>query len=141
MEKTIKIGSAVAGSIVGLLYGEWSMMLEVLLVISGLDYLTGVLASGVQGRLSSKVGAKGIAKKVMIFLIVSACHYADRAIDQENLIMAGACCFYMANELLSICENAGRAGVPVPTVLKKAIAVLNEKAEENKGDGNDGTGN
>lgn len=127
--KTIyQTGVAAAGATVGYLYGEWSVMLEVLTGLAVADYATGWLASGVEGKLSSKVGTAGILKKLMMFLLVAACHLADRMIGQGSTVMTMSIFFYGANEFLSITENAGRAGLPVPGVVKQAIEVLKKKS-------------
>jgi toxin secretion/phage lysis holin len=102
-------------------------MLQVLLVFVVLDYVSGVIASGIEGKLSSAIGMKGIAKKVFIFLIVAAAHLADCAIGNGNVIRDAVICFYCANEMLSIIENAGRAGVPIPDMIKQAVDMLKNK--------------
>lgn len=133
MGNVFKMGAAAIGSVVGFLYGEWSVMLQALLFFTAADYLTGIIASGVEGKLSSKIGAKGILKKVMVLLVVAVSHFADVLIGQAGTVMTAACFFYIANELLSILENAGRANVPVPGVLKKAIAIFNSKGGNEDG--------
>ena len=112
-------------------FGGWSQLLTVLVVIISLDIITGILAAFVEKDLSSSIGRKGIAGKVMIFLLVAAGHYADVAIGtvEIHLIRNSVIYFYLAIELLSIIENAGRIGLPIPSVLKKAIEVLQGKAE------------
>jgi toxin secretion/phage lysis holin len=91
-----------------------------------IDYITGLLASGVEGKLSSKVGYKGIAKKIMIFCLVAVGHLVDKGIGKE-MIENAVIFFYLGNELLSILENAGRAGLDIPEPLKNAVVVLKGK--------------
>ncbi len=91
--------------------------------------MTGLLASAYEGKLSSKIGFRGIAKKVMIFAIVAVAHLIDTAIGENHLIRDVAIYFYLANELLSILENAGRTGLPVPSQIKNAVLVLKGKAK------------
>lgn len=126
--KTIIAG---AGAVTGYLYGGWSVLLQVLLVFVIIDYLTGMVASGLKGELNSKIGFKGIIKKVMIFVIVAVAHMVDKAIGGEmSMLMDATIFFYIANELLSITENAGKIGIPIPEKLLNAVEVLKGKGEE-----------
>lgn len=122
-----KTGATVTGAAVGWLFGGWDPLLQVLLTFSIIDYGTGLLASGVEGKLSSKVGFKGIAKKVMIFILVAAGHLVDVTIGEGSMIQDAITFFYLGNELLSILENAGRTGLPVPKQVKDAVTILKGK--------------
>ena len=124
-----KLIVAGGGATISYLYGGWSELLGILLAFVVLDYITGVFASGIEGKLSSQVGMKGIAKKVCIFLIVAAAHLADKAIGNGSVIMDATIFFYLANELLSMIENIGRTGVPMPPILTKAVEILKGKSE------------
>ncbi|MGX2959379.1 phage holin family protein [Peribacillus sp. JNUCC 23] len=104
-------------------------MINTLLVFVAIDYLSGLIASAVEGKLSSKIGFRGIAKKVMIFAIVAVAHLIDRVIGENDLVRDAAIYFYMANELLSIIENAGRTGLIVPEQVKGMVQVLKGKAK------------
>ncbi|WP_026572510.1 phage holin family protein [Bacillus sp. UNC438CL73TsuS30] len=126
-EAFYKTGITVIGTFVGWLYGGWSPLLQVLTAFIIFDYASGLLASGVEGKLSSKVGFKGIAKKLMIFCMVAVGHLVDKAIGQGHLIGDSIIFFYLGNELLSIIENAGRTGLPVPDQIKNAIDILKGK--------------
>jgi toxin secretion/phage lysis holin len=126
-----KIGSIGTGLIVGW-FGGWSVLLQILFTLTIIDYLSGLLASGVEGKLSSKVGFRGIAKKIMIFVMVAVGHLIDLAIGQGSMIQDGIIFFYAGNEILSIIENAGRTGLPVPDQIKSAVDVLKGKS---KGEG------
>lgn len=121
--------SAGVGFLFGFLYGGWSILLQVLLAFVIFDYITGLLASGVEGKLNSKVGFKGIAKKIMIFVLVAAGHLVDKAIGQGHVVTDTCVFFYLGNELLSIIENAGRTGLPVPNQIKNAVQILKGKGE------------
>lgn len=121
-----------AGALIGFLYGGWTMALTVLLTLVILDYLTGWLASAVEGKLSSAVGFKGIIKKITIFVIVAVAHLVDGYLNAGAVLINASIFFYAANELLSIIENSGRIGLPVPTLLKKAVEILKEKSEVGK---------
>lgn len=117
------------GAIVGYIFGEWSVLLQILLAFVIIDYVSGLLASGVEGKLSSKVGFKGIAKKIMIFVLVAVGHLVDKAIGDGSMVQNAIIFFYLGNELLSILENAGRTGLPVPEQVKNAVDVLKGKSK------------
>lgn len=119
---------AAGGACVAYLYGGWSPLLGVLLAFVAIDYITGFLAAAFSGKLSSNVGGKGIAKKVFIFIMVAVAHLADSVIGTE-IIMSAAIFFYLANELLSIIENSGQIGLPVPPAITQAVAILKGKSE------------
>ena len=121
---------AAGGAAVSYFYGGWSALLQVLLAFVIIDYVTGVLASAIEGRLSSVIGAKGIAKKVFIFVIVAVAHLVDTSLGEAHVFRDATIFFYLANELLSILENAGRVGLPIPPVIAQAVQAL-----QGKGDG------
>ena len=122
----------VTGLITGYLFGGWSLLLQILLAFVIIDYVTGLLASGVEGRLSSKVGFRGIAKKIMIFVLVAVGHLIDKAIGDGSMIQNAVIFFYLGNELLSILENAGRTGLPVPDQIKNTVEILKGRGEGKK---------
>ncbi|THD15385.1 holin [Anoxybacillus ayderensis] len=130
LEVAFKTGAAVMGAVVGYLFGGWSELLGILLAFVVLDYITGILAASKEGTLRSAVGFKRIPKKVMIFLLVAVGHLIDRAVGTNGLFRDATIFFYLANELLSIVENAGRMGVPVPERLTQAVEVLKGKSKE-----------
>jgi toxin secretion/phage lysis holin len=124
-----KTGATVTGAVVGYLFGGWSVLLQILLTFVVIDYITGLLASGVEGKLSSKVGFKGIAKKIMIFCLVAVGHLVDKAVGEGHVVSDTIVFFYLGNEGLSILENAGRTGLPVPDQIKSAVQILKGKGE------------
>jgi toxin secretion/phage lysis holin len=130
-EALFKVGATVTGGFVGWAFGGWSVLLQVLLALVVIDYLTGLLASGVEGKLSSKVGFKGIAKKLMIFSLVAVGHLIDKLIGDGSMVQNAIIFFFVGNEVLSVVENAGRSGLPIPPVLTKAVEVLQSKGKTN----------
>lgn len=124
------------GGFCGYFLGGWDTTLRVLLIMAAIDYITGVIAAGYNGELKSKVGFKGIAKKVVLFLLVGAATQADLAIGTNSAIREATIFFFIGNELLSLLENAGRMGIPLPQALTNAVEVLGgkQKQEEKKGD-------
>ncbi|MCX7829240.1 MAG: phage holin family protein [Thermanaerothrix sp.] len=120
------------GGLATALFGGWDVYLKVLVAFMVLDYLTGVIAAYQEKKLDSNVGWKGITRKALIFVIVALAHLLDTALGQE-LFRGLVIWFYIANEGLSVVENLGRAGVPIPAPLRAALESLKQKAEEGKG--------
>ena len=143
-DKIVKTLCAIGGAIAGL-FGQWPEMLTILMVAMTLDYISGVIvaASGrshktENGGLSSKVGFIGLAKKGFIMLIVLLATLLDHAIgDSAMLFQSAAACYYIANEGLSILENAVLMDLPVPGVIKKALEELRDKGDQGDGKGGD----
>lgn len=129
LDVAFKTGAAVVGAVVGYFFGGWSELLGILLASVILDYVTGVLAASKEGTLRSAVGFKRIPKKVMIFVLVAVGHLIDRAVGTNGLFRDATIFFYLANELLSIVENAGRMGLPVPEQIQQAVEVLKGKSK------------
>lgn len=113
---------------VGFLFGNADGLIIALVVLIVLDYISGVMAAAVEKRLSSEIGAKGIAKKVFMLLIVAVANIVDiNVIGEGNVLRAVTVVFYIANECISLIENAGRLGVPVPKKLLDVLAQLKDK--------------
>ena len=118
----------VGGLLVGLL-GGWDMALQILVLFVVLDYITGLTAAWYEKKLDSNVGLRGITKKILLFIPVVVGYWFDQAMGTE-IFRSLAIFFYMANEGLSILENLGRAGVPIPAPLKVALEQLKQKSNE-----------
>lgn len=116
------------GSLAFFLFGEWDYLLMALVALVAMDYLTGTIAAFINKRLSSKVGFKGIAKKIFIFAMIAVANFIDSVFwENGHIIRDGAILFYILNEMISITENARIVGVPIPEPLKKAIAILKDR--------------
>ena len=115
------------GSFTLFLFGGWDYLLMVLMALVVIDYITGVLAAFVQKRLASQMGFKGIAQKVFIFVLVATANFIDTLLWDQSLIRDATILFYAVNEIISITENAGIVGLPVPQFLLKAIALLKDR--------------
>lgn len=115
------------GSFTLFLFGGWDYLLMVLMTLVVIDYITGVLAAFVQKRLASQIGSKGIAQKVFIFILVAIANFIDTLLWDQSLIRDATILFYIVNEIISITENAGIVGLPVPQFLLKAIALLKDR--------------
>lgn len=131
-ENVFKAICGIGGALASYLFGGWSALLGILLAFVAIDYITGVIAAGIEGKLNSSIGWKGIAKKVGIFVIVAVANLVDRALGDAHIFRDATIFFYLANELLSIIENVGRFGLPMPEVLQKAVAILKSKGEASK---------
>jgi toxin secretion/phage lysis holin len=128
-ELLFKGGITILGGAVGFLFGGWGGLLPILLVAMAIDQCSGLMASYVEGKLSSKVGFKGIFKKVTTLCVVVLAHQIDLAFNTGSTVRDASIFFYIGNELLSFVENAGRMGVPLPAQLVNAVAVLKGKGE------------
>ena len=126
----VKYIVAIGSSLVTYLFGGWPALIQILVAFVVIDYVTGVLAAAINGKLNSNIGLKGIAKKVFIFVIVACGHLVDGAMGTQDIVRDAAIYFYIANELLSILENAGEIGLPVPDILKNAMERLKEKEQD-----------
>lgn len=103
-------------------------MLMALVVLACLDYVSGWVAAWVGRRLSSDVGRRGIAKKAGMFAIVALCNVIDQTGGLgEPILRTMAVWWYIGNESLSIVENLSEVGVPVPSQLREALAVLRDR--------------
>lgn len=123
---------AAIGGALAYLFGPWDAPIIVLLCVVAMDYLTGVAYAAVSKELCSTVGFKGLVKKVFIFVLVALAAMLDKLAPATNgAVRSAVCMFYIANEGISILENAGRLGLPLPETLKNALAKLHaeEKAE------------
>ena len=136
-DKILKGICLAAGMIAGL-YGEWTAALTILAVMMAVDYITGVLVA-ITGRspktdgggLSSKIGFVGLAKKGFIMLIVLVATQLDKAIGNTSMVFQTATVFYyIANEGLSILENADLMGVPFPAFIRKRLESMREQKDK-----------
>lgn len=92
-----------------------------------LDYISGILNAIVHKKLSSKIGAKGICRKILIFIIVGLSHLIDKLIiGNGSTLQTAITLFYIANEGISILENAEDIGLPVPKILENTIINLKD---------------
>lgn len=108
------------GSLDGLLYA--------LIAFVVIDYLTGVLCAIVDKALSSNIGFKGIARKVLIFALVGVGHIIDsQVIGEGSVVKTAVLFFYLSNEGVSLLENAAHLGLPIPEKLRDVLAQLHDR--------------
>ena len=126
----------VIGSTIAALFGGWDAALVTLVIFMGVDYLTGLVVAGVfhnsekteNGALESRAGWKGLCRKGVTLLVVLVSCRLDLVIG-SNFIRDAVVIAFIANETISIVENAGLMGVPIPGVVVRAIEILKKKAE------------
>lgn len=144
MKTGICTAVGVVGGFIASLFGGWDAALTTLLIFMGVDYVTGLIVAGVfhrsqkstDGALESRAGWKGLCRKGMTLLVVLVACRLD-LVTGSIFIRDTAIIAFIANETISIIENAGLMGVPIPTVVAKAIDILKQKAE---GDANTSPG-
>lgn len=118
----IKGAIAALGGAAAYLWGPWDALINALIALVALDYVTGVICAAANKRLSSEIGFKGLIKKAVIFALVAVAGVADKVIPATNqAIRAAVILFYIANEAISILENAAKLGLPVPEKLKAVL--------------------
>lgn len=138
MDHKISACIGVLGSAASYLFGGWDASLQALLLFMAADYITGLAAAALfrhspkteSGGLSSKVCFQGLVRKGMVLLFVLLAHRLD-AVLATSYIRDGVCIAFLANELISVIENAAIMGVPVPEVVKNAMDLLKQKGEHN----------
>jgi len=136
VKTAILTGIGIAGSAIANMLGGWDTALQTILIFMAVDYITGIIVAGVfkkskkteTGGLESRVGWKGLCRKGMTLLIILVAAQLDR-VAGTNVVRNAVIIGYIANEALSIIENAGLMGLPVPKFLQNAIDVLKKKAE------------
>ena len=130
-------GFGIVGSGIAAAFGGWDAGLMTLVILMAIDYLTGFMVAAIwhkspkskNGALESKAGWKGLCRKGVTLLIVLIGAQLDKLLGVDfvrNAVIIG----YAVNELISIIENAGLMGVPVPEVVQRAIELLQKKGED-----------
>jgi len=119
---------AVGATLLQFLFGGWSLPLQILVAFIVIDYVSGVVAAFVGQRLDSRVGVRGIARKVGFLVLVAVAHLLDVGTGMEAPILQTATTWFLiANEGISITENLGEIGVPIPQSLQEALRRLRDE--------------
>ena len=127
----LQFAFAALGGFLGWFFGGFDGFLYALIIFVVTDYFTGILAAGIRKELSSEVGFKGICRKVLIFLLVGIAHTLDvNIIGSGSVLRTAAVFFYISNEGVSIMENAGHLGLPIPGKLMEVLEQLHDRAEK-----------
>ena len=132
----IQVAFAAIGGFLGWFLGGLDGFLYALIAFVVIDYLTGVMCAIADKKLSSEIGAKGIFKKVLIFVLVGVGHIIDsQVLGDGGAIRTAVIFFYLSNEGISILENAAHIGLPIPEKLKSILEQLHDRDDKNGGDG------
>lgn len=134
---TLCIAFGLIGAIISFCFGGWSLGLTTLIWFMLIDYAMGLILAGVfkkskkskSGKLSSSASWKGLCKKFISLVLVSLGYRVDLLTGQP-FVRDAIIISFIVNELLSICENAGLMGIPIPKALTRAIEIL-KKEDEN----------
>lgn len=130
---TIQLIFAGIGGWLGYFLGGCDGLLYALIAFVVVDYITGVMCAIADHTLSSEVGFKGICRKVLIFLLVGIANILDvQVIGTGSVLRTAVVFFYISNEGISLIENAGHLGLPIPKKMKEVLEQLHDRSE--KGD-------
>lgn len=124
----VQVALTALGGFLGWFLGGFDGFLYALVALTIADYITGVMCAIVDKKLSSEIGFRGIFKKVLIFVLVGIGHMIDTNLIGEGSVLRTAIIFfYCSNEGISMLENAGRLGLPIPEQLKDILVQLHNK--------------
>lgn len=137
IKNTVLLVLASIGSFCAKMVGGWDTALKALIIIMAVDFITGLIVAGVfkrsnkssGGAIDSRAGFKGLVKKCMILLMVVIGTVLDLLVGTDSVVRTAVILFYMGNEGLSIIENLGLMGMPVPKKLREAFEVLKQKGD------------
>ena len=127
----IQLALSAIGGALGCFFGGLDGLIYALVVFMITDYITCVMCAIADKKLSSEVGFKGICKKVLIFVMVGIGHVMDTyLIGNAGVLRTAIILFYCSNEGISMLENAGHLGLPIPEKLKDVLEQLHERTED-----------
>ena len=127
----LQMAIAAVGGWLGDFVGGVDGLMTALLVLMVMDYVTGIMCAVIDRELSSSVGFRGIFKKVLILMLVGVAHIVDlHVVRSGEALRSAVICFYLSNEGVSVLENAGHLGLPIPEKLKAILAQLHDRIEE-----------
>ena len=128
---TIQLIFSAVGGWLGYFLGGCDGLLYALIAVVVIDYITGVMCAIINRELSSAVGFKGIFRKVLIFLLVGIANIIDvQVIGTGAVLRTAVIFFYISNEGVSLLENAGHLGLPIPEKIKTVLEQLHDRAEK-----------
>lgn len=127
----VQLAFAAIGGWLGWFLGGADGFLYALIAFVVIDYITGVMCAIVDHKLSSEVGFKGICKKVLIFMMVGIGNIIDvQVLGQAGVLRTAVIFFYLSNEGVSMLENAGHLGLPIPAKLEEVLEQLHDRTEK-----------
>ena len=131
--KELQFIFSVLGGFLGWFLGGVDGFMYALVTFVVFDYVTGLMVAVLEHKLSSEVGFRGIFKKVLIFVLVGVGNIIDvHVIKNGSAIRTAVIFFYVANEGISIIENAAKIGLPIPEKLKDILEQLKKEEEDNE---------
>ena len=128
-DKIISLVASEAATIFIYLFGGIDVALTCLVVAIVLDYVSGMIKAYNKKQLSSKIGFSGILKKIGILILVMLSVLVDRVTGNTGAIRTLVIYYFVANEGLSVLENLGESGIPIPNAIKKALKVLKDQSK------------
>jgi toxin secretion/phage lysis holin len=102
-------------------FGGWDTLLKFLVFLVVFDYITGIIAAWVEKKVSSNIGARGIAKKICLFIPIGIAFWLDQLFGSDSVLRSMAIGFYIGNEGISLTENLTRIGVPMPPFITESL--------------------
>lgn len=144
MKNGICTAVGIVGSFIATVFGGWDQALVTLVIFMAIDYISGLIVAGVfhnskktkTGSLESRAGWKGLCRKGVTLLFVLVAYRLDLALGL-NYIRDAVIIGFIANELISIVENAGLMGIPLPNVIQNAIELLTKTATKEESHGSE----
>jgi len=128
----LKCAGAAIGSVAVYFLGGWDLLLEILITLTVIDFVTGVLSAGYNKKLLSDIGYKGIVRKIGIYIIVAVACLLDRLMNTGLVLRGATIGFYIVIEATSILENWGSMELPLPRVIRDALKQLRDKMEDDE---------
>ena len=129
IDKIFSLIASEAATIFIYLFGGIDVALTCLIVAIILDYVSGMIKAYNKKQLSSKIGFSGILKKIGILILVMLSVLVDRVTGNTGAIRTLVIYYFVANEGLSVLENLGESGIPIPNAIKKALKVLKDQSK------------
>ena len=144
MKEMICTGAGLVGAAISGFIGGLDLALKALCIFMAIDYISGLICAGVlhrspktvNGALESKACWKGLVRKCMALLMVLVAHLLDLLLGTA-FVKDGVCTAFIVSEVISITENAGLMGVPMPAVMQNAIEMLQKKGDNHGNDDNE----
>lgn len=132
-DNMIKSISAALGAVGGFLFGQLNGLFYAVIAMMAIDYITGVVVAVLDKKLSSEVGFRGLVKKLFILVLIAVAHIIDaQVIGTGAALMTAVMLFFIANEGISILENAAALGLPIPQKLRDVLEQLRDKDKGEK---------
>lgn len=122
---------AVVGTFLTWIFGGWDLAIQILVSMMVIDYITGVIVAYINKEVDSRVGFRGICKKLLTMVILIVAVLLDRLFGQGWIFRTVTCYFFIANEGISILENIAKCGIPLPTKLMDKLIQLKEEGGNN----------